>query len=313
MHNLQHDSDRSSSIIPGEATRPLGSSVPVTQTLLRIQMPEHAVCITCETETDVSLHFSANRLTATPNQRARWKWKWDFSVVCDGVHLCAMSATCPDAVRHVWDGHSFFSCQHACTCRRTFSSFFMTVCTQGHLDFFCTWCDFIHVLSDEEEKLIETILVSTILLTGCQQRSKKRKNHDSSVGSCLVSTVLSSRTLYTGTQIYNHKVLAEQVVAEEEDLDVYKVPLSGYCSKVQQYWWWVFFWRFIFFRRARRGNIEMVKWVGKFSLLLKRLRDAWMDMLPLSVMSQEQRDSQYLADVTPENIERQKKWRTSGL
>ena len=57
----------------------------------------------------------------------------------------------------------------------------------------------------------------------------------------------------------------------------------------------------------------MVKWVGKFSLLLKRSRDAWMDMLPMSVMSQEQRDSQYLADVTRENIERQKKRRTSGL
>ena len=57
----------------------------------------------------------------------------------------------------------------------------------------------------------------------------------------------------------------------------------------------------------------MVKWVGKFSLLLKRLRDAWMDMLPMAVMSQEQRDSQYLAVVTPENIERQKKWRNSGL
>ena len=26
----------------------------------------------------------------------------------------------------------------------------------------------------------------------------------------------------------------------------------------------------------------MVKWIGKFSLLLKRLRDAWMDMLPMS-------------------------------
>ena len=39
----------------------------------------------------------------------------------------------------------------------------------------------------------------------------------------------------TQEHIYNHKVLAEQVVAEEEDLDVYKVPLSGYCSKVQQY------------------------------------------------------------------------------
>ena len=29
-----------------------------------------------------------------------------------------------------------------------------------------------------------------------------------------------------------------------------------------------------------RENIEMVKWIGKFSLLLKRLRDAWMDLLP---------------------------------
>ena len=26
----------------------------------------------------------------------------------------------------------------------------------------------------------------------------------------------------------------------------------------------------------------MVKWIGKFSLLLKRLRDGWMDMLPMS-------------------------------
>ena len=26
----------------------------------------------------------------------------------------------------------------------------------------------------------------------------------------------------------------------------------------------------------------MVQWIGKFSLLLKRLRDAWMDMLPMS-------------------------------
>ena len=26
----------------------------------------------------------------------------------------------------------------------------------------------------------------------------------------------------------------------------------------------------------------MVKWIGKFSLLLKRLRDAWMDLLPAS-------------------------------
>ena len=49
----------------------------------------------------------------------------------------------------------------------------------------------------------------------------------------------------------------------------------------------------------------MVKWIGKLSLLLKRLRDAWMDMLPLPTMSEERRQNQYLAGVAQENAERQ--------
>ena len=48
----------------------------------------------------------------------------------------------------------------------------------------------------------------------------------------------------------------------------------------------------------------MVKWIGKFSLLLKRLRDAWMDMLPMSAMSETQRRDQCLADVNQENEDR---------
>ena len=51
----------------------------------------------------------------------------------------------------------------------------------------------------------------------------------------------------------------------------------------------------------------MVKCIGKFSLLLKRLRDAWMDMLPMSAMSEERRRNQYLADVTQESEERQRR------
>ena len=61
------------------------------------------------------------------------------------------------------------------------------------------------------------------------------------------------------------------------------------------------------FTRARRGSIEMVKWIGKFSLLLRRLRDAWMDMLPVSTMSDERRENQHLADVTQLNEERQRR------
>ena len=48
-----------------------------------------------------------------------------------------------------------------------------------------------------------------------------------------------------------------------------------------------YLWRFYQFIRARRGNIEMVKWIDNYSLPLKRLRDAWMDMSPVSAMSQE--------------------------
>ena len=51
----------------------------------------------------------------------------------------------------------------------------------------------------------------------------------------------------------------------------------------------------------------MVKWVGKFSLLLKRLRDARMDMLPMSATSEDRRQTQYLADVNQENEERQRR------
>ena len=38
----------------------------------------------------------------------------------------------------------------------------------------------------------------------------------------------------------------------------------------------------------------MVKWIGKFTLLLKRLKDAWTDKLPLTAMSAEAIRNQYL-------------------
>ena len=46
-----------------------------------------------------------------------------------------------------------------------------------------------------------------------------------------------------------------------------------------------FLWRFDRFLRAKKKNIEMVEWIGRSTLLLKRLKNAWMDTLPLSAMS----------------------------
>ena len=59
----------------------------------------------------------------------------------------------------------------------------------------------------------------------------------------------------------------------------------------------VFLWTFYLFNRARRGNIEKVKWFGKFSLLLRRSKDSWMDMLPMCTLSEEQKQNQHLANV----------------
>ena len=65
----------------------------------------------------------------------------------------------------------------------------------------------------------------------------------------------------------------------------------------------VFLWRFHQFTRATRGNIETVKWIGKFSLLLKRLREAWMDVF---CVHHERREEQYHVDVTQLTEERRR-------
>ena len=62
----------------------------------------------------------------------------------------------------------------------------------------------------------------------------------------------------------------------------------------------MFLWRFYEFdpteKRTRRNG--QVDW--KMFLLLKRSKDSWMDVLPMSAMSEEIRQNQYLADVAQE-------------
>ena len=54
----------------------------------------------------------------------------------------------------------------------------------------------------------------------------------------------------------------------------------------------------------------MVNWIGKFSLLLKRLKDSWMNLLPLSGLTQQPRESQYPADMTQLNADRRSRTET---
>ena len=61
---------------------------------------------------------------------------------------------------------------------------------------------------------------------------------------------------------------------------------------------------FYIFIRARRENIEMVDWVGKFFIALEAFERFLDGLVTVSAMTQEQRESQYPADMTQLNAER---------
>ena len=85
-------------------------------------------------------------------------------------------------------------------------------------------------------EFIETILVMTILLTCCQYRS--RRERIITVLCVLVLCLLYSCHVRSTQkeQTNHHKVVAERwMLQEEEDFVVYKIPLSRYCSKFQEY------------------------------------------------------------------------------
>ena len=84
---------------------------------------------------------------------------------------------------------------------------------------------------------VETLLVVSHLTDLSSVSIQKRKNPCSFCG-VLVWCLLCSRHVQSTQkeQNDNHKVVAELVVSEEEDLVVRKVPLIWYCSKSQQYW-----------------------------------------------------------------------------
>ena len=59
----------------------------------------------------------------------------------------------------------------------------------------------------------------------------------------------------------------------------------------------VFLWRFFQLIRSHRGPMEFVKWIGKFTVMQKRVLDAWMDLQPQYT----KQSSAYLEDVYTQN------------
>ena len=62
----------------------------------------------------------------------------------------------------------------------------------------------------------------------------------------------------------------------DQGLNHFKTVLRPYFVKGVQH---VFLWRFLQLFRTYRGNSEFVHWIGKFEIAVKRLTNAWMDLL----------------------------------
>ena len=81
-----------------------------------------------------------------------------------------------------------------------------------------------------------------------------------------------------------HKgLLNRESLRAEDGVKYFKDKMRPHFQGAQS----VFLWRVYHFIRVRSGDIEIVKWCCKFSLLLKRLRDAWPDMFPMSATSEQ--------------------------
>ncbi len=63
----------------------------------------------------------------------------------------------------------------------------------------------------------------------------------------------------------------------QNGVDYFKATMRPHFVKGNQS---VFMWRFFQFMRASRGNQDMLRWIGRYSVLYRRTTDAWMDLRP---------------------------------
>ena len=61
----------------------------------------------------------------------------------------------------------------------------------------------------------------------------------------------------------------------------------------------VFLWRFLLLMRTNRAQTEFVKWIGKFTVMKKRLLECWMDLMP----EHTKQSPNYIADVARQSAE----------
>ena len=131
------------------------------------------------------------------------------------------------------------------------------------------------------EELIEEFLDTTIL------------NGDK-IGPALRSRLIGDAAVYK--PLFDRDLL--KVDDRDRAAEYFKSVLRPNFIKGAQH---VFLWRFLsLFKMARAGQ-EMIKWIGRWTVAVKRLKDAWMDLFQ---EPEDRTDAVYLAAVGAENASR---------
>ena len=102
----------------------------------------------------------------------------------------------------------------------------------------------------------------------------------------------SLKTRLTGLAAVQKESLDRTKLAAQDGVDYFKRKMRPFFVKGEQY---VFLRRFLGLFKAWKGNQDFVTWIAKFEIVLQRLRNSWMDLLP--EVNLEDRNPEFLAAV----------------
>ena len=83
--------------------------------------------------------------------------------------------------------------------------------------------------------------------------------------------------LYGDAAIYKPLLDRGYLVDQESGVTYFKNAMRPHFVKNNQS---VFLWRFYQFLRCYRGQMDMLRWIGRLCVIKKRVQDAWMDLMP---------------------------------
>ena len=97
--------------------------------------------------------------------------------------------------------------------------------------------------------------------------------------------------LYGDASIYKPLLEREHLTNEDTGVTYFKNSMRPHFVKGTQ---GVFLWRFYQFLRCYRGQMDMLRWIGRLCVIKKRVQDSWMDLFPAYTID----DDRFIRDYT---------------